>query len=377
MRKIHIFKTGEQISSTGYKRVFTELDIQSMVDSFDLKVHEPPIRVGHEDNDKTPSFGWVKKLEKEGGNLYAHVQFTPEMEDMIKNGHYKKVSASFYSPSSEVNPKQGYYTLKHVALLGATPPAVKGLEPFGFSEELMTMTMEIEINMSEEILTPVEFEEEEEAKEKKKNVKGSKAEVEEEEEGEEEEEEEGEEEEVLSKEKYKAKKRGVKGYKAEEEEVLSKEKYTKMASQFLEAQNRLKYLEEQFSELEAAKAKAEELLREEKRSRRREVLTSKVRFLYSEGKITEGIYPQTDLLEFAVGLEEGTLEFREGESSADMLIEILSRVPAPVDFSELVSDTEAPEESEEIDFSQKVERYALENNISFEKALRALSYMGK
>lgn len=340
MRKIHIFKTGEQISSTGHKKVFTELDIQSMVDSFDLKVHEPPIRVGHEDNDKTPSFGWVKKLEKEGGNLYAYVQFTPEMEDMIKNGHYKKVSASFYSPSSEVNPKQGYYTLKHVALLGATPPAVKGLEPFSFSEELMTMTMEIEINMSEETLMPPEF------KEVKVEVE---VEVEEDE---------GEEEE-------------------EEEEVFSKEKYTKMASQFLEAQNRLKYLEEQFSELEAAKAKAEELLREEKRSRRREVLTSKVGFLYSEGKMTEGIYPQTDLLEFAVGLEEGTLEFREGESSADRLIEILSRVPAPVDFSELVSDTEAPEDSEEIDFSQKVERYASENNISFEKALRALSYMGK
>lgn len=363
MRKIHIFKTGEQISSTGHKKVFTELDIQSMVDSFDLKVHEPPIRVGHEDNDKTPSFGWVKKLEKEGGNLYAYVQFTPEMEDMIKNGHYKKVSASFYSPSSEVNPKRGYYTLKHVALLGATPPAVKGLEPFSFSEELMTMTMEIEINMSEETLMPPEFKE-------------VKVEVEvEEDEGEEEEEEE----EVSSKEKYKVKKGKMKMSKAEEEEeeVLSKEKYTKMASQFLEAQNRLKYLEEQFSELEAAKVKAEELLREEKRSRRREVLTSKVGFLYSEGKMTEGIYPQTDLLEFAVGLEEGTLEFREGESSADRLIEILSRVPAPVDFSELVSDTEAPEDSEEIDFSQKVERYASENNISFEKALRALSYMGK
>ena len=46
-----------------------------------------------------------------------------------------KVSASFYAPESKINPEPGQWSLRHVAMLGAQPPAVKGLKGFAYSEE--------------------------------------------------------------------------------------------------------------------------------------------------------------------------------------------------------------------------------------------------
>ena len=60
--------------------------------------------------------------------------FTDVAKDLVKDGHYRKVSISFYSPDSQINPHPGQWTARHLALLGAAPPAVKGLEPFNFAE---------------------------------------------------------------------------------------------------------------------------------------------------------------------------------------------------------------------------------------------------
>ena len=54
--------------------------------------------------------------------------------DLVKAGRYKKVSASFYPPTSPNNPKPGVWTLRHVGFLGAQPPAVKGLSAISFAE---------------------------------------------------------------------------------------------------------------------------------------------------------------------------------------------------------------------------------------------------
>jgi hypothetical protein len=81
-----------------------------------------------------PSFGWIQGFSREGQNLYADVSFTDTAKDLVKNGHYRKVSISFYSPDSQINPHGGKWSARHLALLGASPPAVKGLEPFSFNE---------------------------------------------------------------------------------------------------------------------------------------------------------------------------------------------------------------------------------------------------
>lgn len=134
IREVNIFKAGTQTSAQGITREFTKSDLSQIAQSYDPGVHEAPIRIGHEDNDKVPAWGWVKGVKLKGDGLYAEIDFSPLAEDYIKNGLYKKVSASFYSPESKINPEPGKWSLRHVALLGAQPPAVKGLKGFAYEE---------------------------------------------------------------------------------------------------------------------------------------------------------------------------------------------------------------------------------------------------
>lgn len=136
IKRVHVFKAGPQTSAQGVEREFTPNDLQEVVESYDPGTHEAPLVIGHSgDNDSAPSFGWIKKFVREGDNLYADVNFTDTAKDLVKDGHYRKVSISFYSPNSPINPHQGKWSARHLALLGAAPPAVKGLESLSFSEK--------------------------------------------------------------------------------------------------------------------------------------------------------------------------------------------------------------------------------------------------
>lgn len=135
-KKVHVFRAGDQTSAQGVQRNFSAKDLQQVVDTYDPAVHEAPLVIGHQgDSDSLPSFGWIKGFERKGDNLYAEVEFSDAARDLVKDGHYRKVSISFYSPDSQINPHKGSWSARHLALLGAAPPAVKGLEPFSFSEE--------------------------------------------------------------------------------------------------------------------------------------------------------------------------------------------------------------------------------------------------
>ena len=131
---VHIFSPGTQTSAQGVTREFTKQDLKQVVESYDAGLHEAPIVIGHEMNDKVPSWGWVKGVKMKGTDLFAEVEFTPQMGGFINDGLYKKVSASFYSPESKINPEPGKWSLRHVAMLGGQPPAVKGLQGFAYSE---------------------------------------------------------------------------------------------------------------------------------------------------------------------------------------------------------------------------------------------------
>jgi hypothetical protein len=135
-KRIHVFKAGDQTSAQGVQRSFSPKDLQQVVDTYDPSIHEAPLVIGHQgDSDSLPSYGWIKGYERKGDNLYANVEFTDTAKDLVKDGHYRKVSISFYSPDSQINPHSGKWSARHLALLGAAPPAVKGLEPFSFREQ--------------------------------------------------------------------------------------------------------------------------------------------------------------------------------------------------------------------------------------------------
>lgn len=129
-----IFRAGTRTDANGNTVTITHADLAAAAQAYDPKVHEAPIVVGHPKAD-APAYGWVSGLKAENGVLTADfAQVDEGFADLVKAGRYKKVSASFYPPTSPNNPKPGVWTLRHVGFLGAQPPAVKGLSAISFAE---------------------------------------------------------------------------------------------------------------------------------------------------------------------------------------------------------------------------------------------------
>ncbi len=134
MNAIHIMKAGRQTSNDGAETSFTEQDFRDIAAVYDPAKHEAPIVVGHP-KDNAPAYGWIDRLEVRKEGLFAvPKQVNAEFSDLVRQGAFKKVSASFYRPDNTAgNPVKGKWYLRHVGFLGAQPPAVKGLTPVNFA----------------------------------------------------------------------------------------------------------------------------------------------------------------------------------------------------------------------------------------------------
>lgn len=120
---IPIFKDGRVTDSQGREHDGSEL-IEKALATFNASEHEPPVVIGHPKNN-APAYGWIADLKRDGQFLMAKLkQVAPEFADLVKRGLYKKRSAAFYADGS----------LRHLAFLGAVPPAVKGLADVAFDE---------------------------------------------------------------------------------------------------------------------------------------------------------------------------------------------------------------------------------------------------
>jgi len=125
---IEIFRGGKQTDSDGDVHDGDAL-IDMAIETFDTSYHEPPLVIGHPKHDD-PAYGWVEGLKKavKDGTQVLLAKFkdvVPEFIDAAKSGRYKKRSASFYNDGR----------LRHVGILGAVPPAVKGLTNVAFSDD--------------------------------------------------------------------------------------------------------------------------------------------------------------------------------------------------------------------------------------------------
>lgn len=130
---IEIFRAGTHTAMDGRTLTFAESDLGAAAAAYDPARHEAPIVVGHPTHD-APAYGWVAALSFTEGALRARLrQVDPAFAEMVAAGRFKKVSASFYLPGSPANPQPGAFYLRHVGLLGAMPPAVKGLRPVAFA----------------------------------------------------------------------------------------------------------------------------------------------------------------------------------------------------------------------------------------------------
>jgi hypothetical protein len=133
MKQLHIFRAGIHSPMQGGAIEFREADLAATAAAYDPALGEAPLVVGHPKTD-APAYGWVRALRAEGGDLVAEPhQVEPAFAEMVSAGRFKKISASFYTPTHPSNPKPGAFYLKHVGFLGAAAPAVKGLRDVAFA----------------------------------------------------------------------------------------------------------------------------------------------------------------------------------------------------------------------------------------------------
>ena len=146
MRRIHIFKAGQQTAMSGLQLNFSEGDLAAAAAAYDPDLHEAPLVVGHPKAD-LPAYGWVKTLSADGVGLFAEPhQVNAEFAELVQAGAYKKVSAAFYTPDHPNNPAPGAYYLRHVGFLGAQAPGVKGLKGIEFAEDAQCVEVELEFS---------------------------------------------------------------------------------------------------------------------------------------------------------------------------------------------------------------------------------------
>lgn len=143
---IEIFKTGVHTDSNGNTRVWTEEDLDKIVETYnnqpDEERHDAPVVIGHPVTD-SPAYGWVEKLERRGKVLYAKLKdLAKEFVDWVRKGLYKKRSIALYDN----------LLLKHVGFLGGVPPAVKGLADPKFDETKQSIEFEFEETENIEVI---------------------------------------------------------------------------------------------------------------------------------------------------------------------------------------------------------------------------------
>jgi hypothetical protein len=121
---------------------FGAKELSEIESTYDPTVYEAPIIVQHVSKYKglpeIPAFGWIGAVKKVGTHLKLIAsQFSDELKQWYKDGTFKKVSVALYQPDDPNNPTPGKWHLHHLAFLGGTPPAVKGLEGIQFSEGIV------------------------------------------------------------------------------------------------------------------------------------------------------------------------------------------------------------------------------------------------
>lgn len=123
--RIPFFPVGTHTDSRGRTVEITSEELDRRISLYnDQQAHEAPLVLGHPATND-PAYGWIERLGRDGDTMYADVRDEqPELREWLGKKLFKKVSGSFYASG----------LLRHVGLLGATPPAIKGLPAVQFAE---------------------------------------------------------------------------------------------------------------------------------------------------------------------------------------------------------------------------------------------------
>jgi hypothetical protein len=126
---IEIARTGSFTDNRGQEHVFTTARLDEIAANYNRRKagampEDAPLVFGHPE-DNQPAYGWASALKRQGQKLFAQFSQVPDsVREAVRQRRYKYVSMSLHP---------GNRHLRHVGLLGAAAPAIKGLAPVEMS----------------------------------------------------------------------------------------------------------------------------------------------------------------------------------------------------------------------------------------------------
>jgi hypothetical protein len=135
------FPAGIHTDSMGMSQQFAAERLQACATSYDVRLHEAPVVIGHPDEQQEMPQAWVKSVVYEERLTAYADKLSDLMWGMLQNNQARKYSFSFYLENHPRNPVPGTLYLRHVGIV--TIPAIKdNPEPeLTFSESEQTVTL--------------------------------------------------------------------------------------------------------------------------------------------------------------------------------------------------------------------------------------------
>lgn len=141
--RIHLAKPGTYRDAHGRPTDLSADRLKALADSYVPGTDKAPLVLGHP-KDGAPAYGWIDALEfDETAGLYGTVSnVATDLAAAVERGAYRNVSISIYPKGGKTNPTPEREALRHVGVLGAQVPAIRGLEPLSFADDGDVLTIE-------------------------------------------------------------------------------------------------------------------------------------------------------------------------------------------------------------------------------------------
>ena len=141
--RIHLARPGTYRDAHGRTATLSAERLKGLAENYRPGSDKAPLVLGHP-KDGAPAHGWVDALEfDETSGLWGEVsQFSTDLAEAVRDGRYKRVSISIYPKGGKTNPTPEHEALRHVGVLGAQVPAIRGLIPLELSEDDDVVTIE-------------------------------------------------------------------------------------------------------------------------------------------------------------------------------------------------------------------------------------------
>lgn len=135
-KPFRIFRAGTHTDSAGQATTFTREQLEATVKAYNEGAWRAPMVIGHPKG-TAPAYGWLAKLSINDADeilVDETEKLNPDFADLMKAGAYRNRSASLYAPDHPNNPTPGVWQIRHLGMLGAQPPALKGLGDVEFHD---------------------------------------------------------------------------------------------------------------------------------------------------------------------------------------------------------------------------------------------------